>query len=212
MSVVLIGSFPLGAINVSLSGAVTLVLPLLAQFDLLLTGSFGLGSLLADLSLQLNAALNVQVTLGLSISNPFASLLAQLNAILQIQAGIQASLSLGLPVVSLTISANISAAASISATLALKLGGIQALIDLSLRIKLPVINFLANLDLSAGPLVLLSIGYASGSTLLSSGAEYNALCGANLGGINPGDPVFGVIILTKSPSAALALSATLKTS
>lgn len=212
MSVALIGSFPLGTINVALNGAVGLITPVLAQFDLMLTGSFGLGALQADLSAQLNAALSTQASLGLAISNPFSSLFAQLQALLQVQAGIQAALALGIPAISLTITANISAAAAISATLALKVGGLQALIKLALSLKLPLVNFLGALQLGAGPFVLLSVGFAGTDTLSSSGTEYNALAQAGVGGIAPGDPVFGVVILTKDPSAALALSATLKTS
>ena len=46
-----IGALPLGAINVALDGSITAIVPLLAQFDLMLTGSFGLGTLGASLSL-----------------------------------------------------------------------------------------------------------------------------------------------------------------
>lgn len=212
MSTVLVGSYPLGAINVGLSGVVTAVVPLLAQVDLMLTGAFGLGSLLADLSAQLNAALTAQIQLSLQVSNPFAALEAQLQAILQIQAGIAATLALGLPSISLTLTASLSASVAISATLALRVGGLQALISLALSIKLPLISLLASLNLSAGPFVLLSVGFAAPSTLASSITEYSGLVSGGVGGILPGDQVYGIIMLTKSPSASVALSAILKTS
>jgi hypothetical protein len=214
MSVDLIGTFPLGAINVGLDGSITAIVPLLAQFDLMLTGSFGLGALSADLSLQLNAAISLQATLSLQISNPFASLKLQLQAILQIQAGISATLALGLPAVSVQLSASISASAAISASLGIKLGGISLLIKAALAVKLPVVNLVASITaaLSAGPFELLSIGFSSADTLASAGSEFNAMCATGFGGIAPTDQVYGVIMLTKSPSASVALSAIIKTS
>jgi hypothetical protein len=218
VSTVVVGSLPLGGINIGLNGAVSLVVPLLVQFDLMLMGQFGLGSLLVDLSAQLNAAINLQLSFGISISNPFASLKLQLTAIAQIQASIQAALSLGLsiglPAISVSLSASLSAAASISATLALKLGGINFLIKAALAIKLPVVDLMASLtaNLSAGPCVLLSIGFDNATTLAESGNQYQALTAANLGGINPGEQVWGVIMLTKVPSASIAMSAIIKTS
>ena len=214
MSVDVIGTFPLGTINVGLDGSITAVVPLLAQFDLMLTGSFGLGSLSADLSMQLNAAISLQASLGLQVSNPFASLKAQLSAILQIQAGIQATLALGLPAVSVQLASSLSASAAISSALALRLGGINLLIKAALAVKLPVVNFVSSISaaLTAGPFELLSIGFSSADTLASAGSQFNALCSAGFGGIAPGDQVYGVVMLTKSPSASLALASIIKTS
>jgi hypothetical protein len=210
VSTVVVGTYTLGVINVGLDGLVTAVVPLLAMTDLMLTGSFGLGALAADLAAQLNAALSLQISLGLQVSNPFAALAAQLAAIIQIQAGIAVTLSLGLPAVSVSLSVNLSASIAITAVLVLKVGGLQALIKAALAVRLPVLN-LINLPLGLGPCVLLTIGYAAPSTLFSSGNEYKALTLAPLGGINPGDQVFGVIMLTKVPSVATAISAIIKT-
>jgi len=207
MSTVLVGSYTLGGVNVALNGAVVLVVPLLTQVDLMLTGPFGLGAVQADLAAQLNAALAAQAQVAISVSNPIAALKAQLQAMLSVQAGIAASLSLGLP----PVVVNVSASLAISAALALKLGGIRLLIQLVLQLKLPLVNLLAGLNLSAGPFVLMSIGFAGPSTLLSSTAEYTALAAGGVGGILPTDQVYGVTILTKSPAASLALAGVIRT-
>ncbi len=209
MSTVLVGTYTLGAINVGLTGAIAAVVPLLAQVDLMLTGSFGLGALLADLSVQLNAALAAQAQILISVTDPIAALKAQLQAILSVQAGISATLALGLP----PFAVSVSASAALSASLALKVGGIQALIALVLSLKLPLVSLVGQLNaaLSAGPFVLLSVGFDAPSTLASSTTEYSGLVGGGVGGILPGDQVYGVILLTKAPSAAVALSAILRT-
>lgn len=206
MSTVLVGTFPLGAINTGLSGAIAAAVPLLSQVDLMLAGSFGLGSILADLSAQLNAALAAQAQI--TIIDPIAAIKNQLQAILAVQAGLAATLALGLPPFGISASVNISGA------LALRVGGIQALIAAVLNIKLPLVALLADIraQLSAGPFVLLSVGFDSPSTLASSVTEYGALVGGGIGGILPFEQVYGVIILTKAPSAAVALSAILLTS
>lgn len=207
MSTVLVGSYTLGGVNVALNGAVVLIVPLLGQVDLMLTGPFGLGALQADLSAQLNAALAAQLQLSLQVTNPLEALSLQLQALVQVQAGISASLSLGLP----TISVSMSASFAIAASLSLKLGGIRLLIQLALQLKLPLVNLLAGLNLSAGPFVLISIGFAAPSTLLSSTAEYTSLVSGGIGGILPGEQVYGVTILTKSPAASLALAGVIRT-
>ena len=215
MSVDLIASLPLGGINIGLAGSLTAIVPLLAQFDLMLTGSFGLGALQADLALQFNAAISLQANLSLQISNPFASLMAQLQAILQIQAGIKLTISLGLPAVSVTLSASLSASASISAALALRLGGIGLLIKLALSVKIPVVSLMAQFTaaLQAGPVVLLSTGFRGSPVALAQvGSDFQALASAGVGGLNPTDQVYGVFLLTASPSASASMSAILLTS
>lgn len=213
MSVSYIGEFPLGAINVGLGAELALVVPLLSQFDLMITGQFGLGALLGDISAQLNAALSLQAQIGIQISDPFAQLEALIAAFIQIQAQVSVIIALGLP----SLQINLSASLSISAALQLQLGGINLLIQAALAIKLPVVNIIAELQaaLSAGPFVLLSVGYNAPSTLFTSGIEYQALTEFPIGspvGILPTDQVYGVIILTKSPSASASLSAILLTS
>ena len=173
MSVSYIGEFPLGAINVGLGAELALVVPLLSQFDLMITGQFGLGALLGDISAQLNAALSLQAQIGIQISDPFAQLEALIAAFIQIQAQVSVIIALGLP----SLQINLSASLSISAALQLQLGGINLLIQAALAIKLPVVNIIAELQaaLSAGPFVLLSVGYNAPSTLFTSGIEYQAL-------------------------------------
>jgi hypothetical protein len=212
VSVQVIGSYPLGTINVGLNGTVALAAPLLAQFDLMLTGSFGLGALAADLAMQLNAALSMQISLSLKVINPFDSLMAQLSAILQIQASIAATIALGLPAMSASLSLSLSASAAIVATLGIKVGGLNLLIRAALAVKLPLVSLLGSFNLSAGPFELLAIGYDAPTTLAASGAQYAALAAGGFGGILPGDQVFGVIMLTKSPSASVALSTIIRTS
>jgi hypothetical protein len=207
MSTVYLGSLPLGAVNVGLDGAVTLVGPLLAQVDLMVTGPFGLGSLIADLQAQLQAALSAQVTFSLQIVDPIAYLRTLLASVLQVQASISAALSLGLPILP-----PLGVSFSLGGALSLRIGGINALIQAVLAVKLPIVNLFAGFNLSAGPIVLLSVGYASVSTLASSVVEYGALVSGGIGGILPFDPVFGVIMLTKDPSASLALAGIIKTS
>lgn len=212
MSVTVVGSFGLGEINVAAGTSVALMAPLLAQFDLALTGGFGLGALQADIAGQFNAAISAQVSLGLQVSNPIAALQDALQAAIQVQASIAATLALGLPVVSADIGAQISASASISAALGAKMGGIQALISGALAVKLPAANFLGGLagNLAAGPVVLLS--FSSPDTLGSVGAQIDSLFGAGITGILPADPVYGVLLVTKAPSAWAAMQATLRTS
>lgn len=209
MSTVVVLTAPIGPINVGLNGAVTAIVPLLAQFDLMLTGSFGLGSLLADLSAQFNAALSLQVQL--SVGDPFTQLKALLQAVIAIQASIQASLSLGLGI-SLSFSVQISASASITAALALRLGGLHLLIQAALAIKLPVVALLASFNLTAGPVVLVTVGFNSPSfwgppPFGTTEAEFAALAAGPIGSpaINVGDQVWGVMMLTRVPAASVAL-------
>jgi len=208
-----VGSLPLGAINIAAATSLTLFNPLLAQFDLAISGQFGLGALQTDLNAQFNAALNVQVNIGLTVSNPLASLQASLSAIAQLTAGLQAAISLGLPSVNAQVSADVSAAAALTAALGIKLGGIKALIEAALSVKIPAVNFIADLtaNLSAGPVVLLSFGYPSDETLANVGADPAALFGAGLTGIAPGDGVAGIMLVTKTPAAKVGISALLKT-
>jgi hypothetical protein len=212
VSVSVVGSFNLGQINVAAATSATLMAPALAQLDLALTGGFGLGALQADVAGQFNAAVSAQVSLGLQVSNPVAALQEALQAAIQVQASIAATLALGLPVVSADLGVQISASASISAALGAKMGGIQALISGALAVKLPAANFLGGLagNLAAGPVVLLSFSSPLDS-LASVGSQIDSLFGAGITGISPGDQVYGVVLVTKAPSAWAAMQATLMT-
>lgn len=197
MTVHLVGSFPIGGVNIAAQGAVGLIGPLIAELDLML--AFGLGPIEADLAIQLNAALTAQIQLT---NNPLAAIQAVLSAAASISA------SFALP----GISANISANASIAAALSLKLGGLQAIIAAALAVKIPAVDFLAALaaNLSAGPVVVASWGFADPpATLATTGVQIQSLFTAGLPGILPFEPVYGVLITTKVPSASAALSATL---
>lgn len=205
-----VGSFGLLDANKACAVALALFNPLLAQFDLMLFGQFGLGSLQADLSAQFNAALAVSVNVGLSISNPLAGLEASLQALVQLSAGLQAAIALGLPTVSASISAELAASAALSAELGIKLGGIAALLELAIGVKLPAINFLAGL-VNAGPVVLLSFGYPANELLLNVGAQTAGMFSAGLTGISPFDEVAGVMLVTKVPSVKIGLSTFIRT-
>lgn len=213
MSVAVVGSFGLAEINVAANTSVVLMAPALAQLDLALTGGFGLGAVQADIAAQFDAAVSAQVSLGLQVSNPVAALQEALQAAIQVQASIAATLSLGVPVASAEIGVEISASAAISAALGARIGGIQALISAALAVKLPAANFLGQLagNLAAGPVVLLSFS-APTDTLGAVGAQIDALFGAGITGIGAGDRVYGVVLVTKAPSAWAAMQATLRTS
>jgi hypothetical protein len=209
-----VGSFGLLDINIASAASLAIFNPLLAQFDLALTGQFGLGALQADISAQFNAALSVQVSVGLQISNPLAGLQASLSAIGQLAAGLQAAIALGVPTINAQLSADVAAAAALTAVLGIKLGGISALIELAASLKIPAVNFIADLSasLNAGPVVLLSFGYPSNEPLSSVGAQAQALLSTGLTGIAPGDGVAGIMLITKAPAAKAGISALLKTS
>lgn len=214
MALVPVGSFTLGEVNVGLLAGIGLLNPLLAQFDLFLTGQFGLGPFLFDIQAQFNAAISAVLQLSISISNPFVAIQALITAFAQLQAALSAALSFGLPTVSLQISAQIAAMASLAATLTAKVGGIKALLAAGLAVKIPALQFVADISaaLSAGPVHLLSF---SGSTLFTTGGQVAAQFTAGLGPSDPilsGENVSGVIILTKDPAVFAAMSAILRTS
>jgi hypothetical protein len=212
VSVGLVGSYTLGGINVAANTSVVLMAPALAQLDLALTGSFGLGALQADIAAQFEAAMSNQVALAVQLTNPFEALQQALQAAIAIQASITATIALGLPAVSAEVGVSISASAAISVSLAARLGGIKALIEAALSVKLPAVNFLGDLagNLSVGPVVLLSF-HAPGDTLSLVGAELDALFAAGIGGISPHQQVYGVVLVTGAPSAWAAMQATLRT-
>lgn len=207
-----LGSFTLGQINIGLLAGIGILNPLLLQFDLFLTGQFGLGPFALDLQVQFNAMISATLQLGLAISNPFIAIQALITAFAQLQAALAAALSFGLPTVSLQIGAQIAAMASLQGILALKLGGIQLLLAAGLAVKIPALNFVAKISaaLSAGPAHLLSF---SGANLLTTGNQIATQFSSGLGPtdpIFPGDPVEGLIIITKDPAVFVALGAILK--
>ncbi len=214
MAVVDVGSYTLGEINIGLAIGIGLMNPLLLQLDLFLTGQFGLGPFLADIQVQFAAAISATLQLSIGISDPLAALRALLAALVQLQASIAVALSFPLPIISIQASAQVAAVASLSASLALKIGGIQALLSAGLAVKIPALRFIGNISaaLSAGPVHLLTF---TGDTLANAGAQIQSKFAAGLGPddpITPGTLVDGVIIVTKDPVVFQALGVILKTS
>ena len=201
MALTIIGTLPLGSINIAAGTAVTLLGPLLGQFDAMLFGTVGLGALELDLSIQFNAVIQANIALA----NPFAAIQAALQALLTIQLSIGAMVAGGLPALNLNMMASIGVNLGLIGFLGAKLAGLQLMISAAINAKLPVIDFLAGLNIGAS-CVLASFGFASSDTLSSAGTSINSFFQTGFEGIAPGDTVYGVIILTKSPSASVALS------
>lgn len=206
MALAILGTLPLGGINLTAGAVVSLLPPLIAQFDAALFGTLGLGALEADLSFQLNAAIQANI----SLSNPLAAILASLNGLAQVGAQLQAMISLGLPAINLNASVNISANVAFMGLISAKLGGLQLLISAALQVKLPILDLLASLDIGAS-CVLASFGFVTPDTLSSAGTSINGYFQTGIEGILPGDQVYGVLILTKSPSASVSLSGMIRT-
>lgn len=205
----------LGDINIAAKTA-SIILPAFgAQFDAML--SLGIGPLKADLGVQLNAALGAQATLLLQVGNPLAALQAAIAAVAQLQASLTAALSL--PPVSISLSAELGATAALAGSLAARLGAIEGLVSAALAVKLPGVKFgdeLINL-LSAGPAICLAFnGLLDLTTLSSIGSliQSKFAGGVTFGPdtINPGDPVGGIIIVTKFTSVFTSLGALIATS
>lgn len=209
-----LGSYTLGQVNIGLAAGLGLMNPLLLQLDLFLTGQFGLGPFLADINAQFAAAIAATLQLSIGISNPLQALQALLTALAQIQASISVALAFPLPVLSVQASAQLSAVAALSASLSLKIGGIKALIQAGLAVKIPALQFVAKFAaaLSAGPVHLLSF---TGGTLGVTGGQIAAQFASGLGPsdpINPFEPVSGILLVTKDPAVFAALGVILKTS
>ena len=183
----------LGDINVAASIAGTLLFPLSAQLDGLLT--FALGPLQADLMAQFNATLAAQATLTLQIGDPLAALKLALAAIAQLQAALQAAISL--PPVNLSISAELTAAAALVASLKVKLGLIDLLIKAALKVKLEALKFAGDLQAKLGASAVLAT--FSGTTLSVAGDDIKTLFDGGVPTIGSGDgPVSGIIIVAKT--------------
>ncbi len=192
-SVTLIGT--LGDINIAATAAVGVLFPLSAQLDGLM--SFALGPLQADLAAQFNAAIAAQATLTLQIGDPFAALQLALAAIAQLQAAITAALSL--PPVNLSISAELTATAALVASLSVKLGLIDALLKVALKVKLQALKFTADLEAALTLPGVALVGF-DGATVAAAGGDIQTLFNGGLGpGLGSGDgPVQGIIIVGKT--------------
>lgn len=196
----------LGNINVRVAGALSVLNPLLLQIDLTLFGSLGIGSLLFGLQTELDAALDFQVQLGLTGLPNIAAILAAI-------AGLQASLVLGigLPDVSLSLSSSLALSAGIAA----QIGGLSALVDAAVALKIPATTLAGQLEaaLGAGPVFVVAW---DGVSLSSAGSSISAdfSAGMTLGpnSIAPSDITYGVLLVTKAPSAWVGMQALLLTS
>jgi len=169
-------------VNPSAAMAIGFINPLGAQLDLALTGKLGLGKLHADLTGQLNAALNV----GINFAGPTLAL----TGIAQLQA------QLALPSVSVSVGAN----AALIADLELQIGGLEAMIAAALAVKLPAINFAGQLaaKLKLGPVTVLAWADATKAEVFGWANE--ALDSLNTSS-GPPPNSFGVMIATASPDA-----------
>jgi hypothetical protein len=217
INVVLAGN--LLQINTGLGAAIGFVNPLNAQLDAML--AFALGPFQADLLAQFNASVALQATLSLQISDPLAALRAALQALFQLQAALQASLSL--PPLTLSVQGSLSASLSLSAALQLKLGLIDALIKAALRVKIPLMQLVGQLNaaLNAGPAYLLSFDGLTASpqvTMASLGDQIRATMSADIVDpasvappLHPGDPVAGILLLMNASATFSALGAIIPT-
>lgn len=216
MALIVVPPSPINLIdfNVGAAAAIGFMVPLSAQLDLSIFGTFGLGALQADLSVQFSAALSLNATLSISISNPIAAFQAALSAIVQVTANIQLAIQFGIPTIGIAITASISASAALSASLSIKLGGISALIEAAIKIKISVGQFIGELSaaLSAGPIDLLAFGFDAPIAAADVGIQAATLFGSGLPGILPTDDVFGIMLVSKAPSAKTAMSFLFKTS
>jgi len=187
----IVGPVPVATVVGVGAVAQLLIPPVLAQLMALIQGAFGLGLLKADLLARLNAALQFNV----SITNPLLQLQMTVTALLALLAELQAQLAIGVPKVQLTASAQLTLIAEIQA----KLGGINLLIDAALGVRIPVLDFLAQLEaaFSLGNVVL----YAwSAQTMPQALAQMNSydFPGDSFG---PATPTYGVLFVTATPGA-----------
>lgn len=198
MSINFVTGGTLGDLVVALPLVIGLMNPMLAQVDLQLFGPFGLGGLLAELEAQLTATL--AGTIGIGFQNP-------LDPLYQLLASVEAAISavlagnFGLPTIE--VNAQLAAMASIEA----KIEGITLLLELGLSLKIPIVQFIADLQaaLTAGPFgmwVFSGPCHTVGDemqNLFTNGIGSPPMVGSAIG---PLDQVFGILLLTKSPQAA----------
>jgi len=205
-----VASGTLGELNIGLAAAVGFINPLGAQLDALI--GLGLSPLQVDLAAQFNAALAAQATLSLQVTDPLAAIRAALAAVIQLQAALTAALAL--PPLHLGLSAELSASAALAGALSAKIGGLRLLIAAALQVKIPAIRAAATLGahLAAGPaIVLVFDGIADATPLATIGSLIQAKFAGGVthdgNTILPGDPVSGIMIITKGAAVFASLSA-----
>lgn len=199
-------SATLGEVNASLAIAGTTIPALSAQVDAMLSSA--VGPYQADLNTQFNASLAAQATLSVQIGNPIDAIQQALAALAQLQAQLQ--LALALPTMDVSLQTELATSLTISGALEAKLGAIQAVLEVALSIKTQAVDFAGDLagQLSAGPVFAFAF---SGSSLATAGGDIQGAFSSGLSDppntIAPGDNVSGIVIVTKDPTAAAALSA-----
>jgi len=140
------GAFAIGIIN-----------PLAAQLDFSLFGSIGLGAIQANLSAQLSSVLQASFDIGLNIANPFIGFQLALTGAAALMAQITAALSGAIPAVSIEATGQLAANAALIGILELQIGGLQALIDGMLQLKMPAVQLATDFAaaLALGPIQVL---------------------------------------------------------
>lgn len=207
-------SGPLGSINLSASASLGVLTPLLAQVDFSLFGSFGVGAIKSDLQAQLSASLKASADISLGLVNPIVGFQRALAGILVAQAQLTAALAGGFPVLSVDVVTQISVLASFAGALSTKISALEAMTQAGIQAKAPAVGLVNKLQtaLSAGPVFLASW---TGDTLANVGASIAADFGAGLtqglNNIAPSDTVYGILLVTKSPTAWAAISSTMLT-
>jgi len=206
---------PLGSINVAASASLAALQPLLSQIDFALLGSFGLGAIKTNLQVQLSANQQAALSLSLGLTNPVFSLQRTLLNLQQLQASILAALSIGFtPAVSVELTAKLSASAAMAVQMKAQIAALDAIIDAGVTAKAPAVKLANKLQgaLSAGPVFAVSW---DGSTLSSVGAaiagDFSSGLTEGLATIGPTEAVYGVLLVTKSPTAWAAMMATMLT-
>ncbi len=192
----ILGPIPIG-VAVGAAGSVGLLLPpLMAQFTAMISGAFGLGLLQADLAAQLQAA--IAASLSVSIIDPIQQIQLAIQAAAQLIVQLQAQLQAGI-----VINANVTAVLKLIADLQIKLGGLNALLDLALNVQIPVIDFVAQIQaaLTLGGIQLYAWSDQTAPQALSQMNAYN-FAGDGFG---PATSTYGVLIITAAPGASVSL-------
>lgn len=179
----------LAEINIGAAAAIAGLLPLIAQLEAILGAQFGLGALKLDLVAQLQASLQV----GLTVQDPTLRLQASLKAALRAVAEIQAALAAGITLPTI----NLSAKLSLLAALQVRIGGINLLLQAALAIKLAALNLYgqAQAALTVGPVALYTATNQTLADLLNQVSSHDYTDS----GLLPGDVVTMVVLVSKAP-------------
>lgn len=204
----------LGGINLSSSASLSALTPLVQQVDFALFGSLGVGAIKADLQVQLEASLKASADISIGLLNPLVGFQRALAGIALLQAQLLAALAGGIPVVSIEVTTQLAAMAAFASLVTAKIGALEAITEAGIQAKIPAVDLITKLQaaLAAGPVFLLSW---DGTTLSSTGAsiaaDFSTGLIEGLNTITPGETVYGILLVTKSPTAWAAISSTMLT-